>query len=337
MNYFSGIVLSLFGFVAALVLSPVQGFAGGVTITAVVMAEKENGSAWDIGEGADIILCGAAGCYVSNGLEQAATFYEGRGAFRLIKKAGACRDSLKCVFRNVDLEKLQGDKSYNLQLVDVDYVSHNYMALAEVRDHSNCSVNSARLECGRGVHKRDYSLWVIDETIAKTAGKAGLDYALFKGVQAQRVGELTKQLSNKRAELKSWISQFYKLLLKRELPKRCEQDTSFISETFYVMGLADASKRRAEYILKQLIGHQPVSDLAGLIRNKPQLYWAFLDVAKQFQTFASADESERRDDIIELKVETVEGRDKLVYGWKVAARAKAAFEACAVVAEASKN
>ena len=328
MKLFGGHFLFLIGVLGGLIALPGIASARSVTVTAVVMAEQGDGTAWDLTHGADIILCGAAGCYVSNGLDEPATFYEGRGAFRLLKKAGACRDSLKCVFRGVDLEKLQGDKSFNLQLVDVDYVSHNYMTLAKVRAKSNCSVNSARLECGTGVHERDYSLWVIDEEIAKRAGKAGLDHALFKGVQAQRTSALIEKLKRHRAELSSRVSQFYKLILQRDVPEHCSMDKNFLSETFYVMGLADASKRRAEYILKEMIGRKPASDLSGLIRNKPQLFWAFIDVAAQFRKFAAADQSEQRAGIAELEIETVDGRDKLLYGWRAEARAKAAFEVC---------
>ena len=64
------------------------------TVAVVVMPRQQVGSSWDVGAGADIVLCGAAGCYVSNGLEKAATFYEGSSGLLLIKKAGVCSRSV---------------------------------------------------------------------------------------------------------------------------------------------------------------------------------------------------------------------------------------------------
>lgn len=333
------------------------------SVALVVMPRRADGSAWDVGAGADLVLCGAAGCYVSNGLESAATFYEGSAGLRLIKKAGACRDSTACVFRDVDLSKLVTIENATIQPVDVDYVSHSYMdgmldkgmktsnSLFKVE---NCSLQKSVLACKLGVHRRDYSLWVVPEKLAELGGKEALDAVLFKGLLHQRAKTLTDELLKHRVRVQTASLEFYKKMFEGNADVSLDQLNScvltpeFLSETFYVLGLADATERRAEALLIDMVGKLPPQKIRGLIQRTPQFFWAFLDLTSQLETFAFADQyrlDKEQTGVLLKKIKTdISENEKkaenkpdarssaesheLIYGWQVKARAKAALSHC---------
>ena len=300
-----------------------------ITVVVLVTPLQADGSAWDVGAGADIVLCGARGCYVSQGLEQEAQFYDGSGAFRLIKKAGPCRDALACVFRGVELDKVISEQDPFLQLVDVDYVSHTYMDKFAIKQPLSCQLNGAVLSCAKGVHKRTFSMWAIDEAIAKKGGKAALDQVLFKGLMTQRVSALVEDLERLRGQLEVSAVKFYKLVVGQDVPAACLDGSDFISETFYIMGLADAKQRRAEHVIKDFVGAKPVDALTGTVQRSPQLYWAFLDIANQFKAFAGAKTAQLDKDVEGLRLyESEDGMALLKFDWRVQARARALLEAC---------
>ncbi len=337
------------------------------TVALVVMPLQADGSAWDVTAGADLVLCGAAGCYVSNGLEKTATYYDGGSGLRLIKKAGACRDSLACVFRDLDFAKLVTDKNALIEPVDVDYVSHTYMGgvTYKISDKTtplfsaeNCTLKKTVLDCKTGVHKRDYSLWVLPEKLSRLGGKEALDAVLFKGLLHQRASHLTAQLLDYRRRVQTSSMKFYKTLFAGEadislaLLDRCILKPEFLSETFYVLGLADASERKAETLLIDLVGRLPKEKVRGLVQRTPQFFWAFGDLTQQLEDFANADrytlDKEKTGVLLRLQIQeetqdTTDNKDKkaepteealkskkteLAYGWQIKARAKAALSHC---------
>jgi len=337
------------------------------SIALIVMSLQADGSAWDVTAGADLVICGSAGCYVSNGLEKNATFYEGGAGLRLVKKAGACRDSLACVFRDVDFSKLITEQNGLVEPVDVDYVSHAYMGgisykktdkINPLFSDDNCVLKKSVLDCKVGVHQRNYSLWVLPERRAKLGGKEALDAVLFKGLLHQRVATLTTQLLLHRERVQASSIKFYKTLFKGEddvtedLLKGCVTKPEFLSETFYVLGLADARERKAETLLIDLAGKLPTEKVRGLIQRTPQFFWAFDDLTQQLEDFANADlytlDKEKTGVLLRLqapkemldktktndkKLETANEtpkteKNELIYGWKVKARAKAALSHC---------
>lgn len=309
--------------------SEIQQKTTNMTIAVVINRLQADGSTWDIGFGADLILCGVRGCYVSGGLEEPAVFYEGTGAFRLLKKAGQCRDVLKCVFRSVDLKKLVSDEDRSLQMVDVDYVTHTYLGKFTVEKPFACALTGVLVGCKQGVHGRLFSLWAIDESLAKTSGKVGLDYVLFKGITAQRVEVLTARIADIRKEIRVSAGNFFKLVLDRPVPDKCLQQIDFLSEGFYVAGLADASQRRAELIIKDFVGAKSIERLKAIVQQSPQIYWAFLDIARQYQQFSRANTGLLRDGFTGVRLVNGESRgDVLEYGWEVQSRAGALVEGC---------
>lgn len=335
------------------------------TVAVVVMPRQQDGASWDVGAGADIVLCGAAGCYVGNGLEKPATFYEGSSGLLLIKKAGACRDSLSCVFRDIDLSKLTTETNKIIEPVDVDYVSHSYMGGVPVQTGSmpndvpaflkldNCSLKRPVIACQVGVHERNYSLWAMPEKLAQTGGRDALDAVLFKGLLFQRADFTAKNLIKQRELVRGAVFNFYSKMfaqspdVKLDGLKQCLANDHFLTETFFVLGLADATERKAESLILDLVGQLPNDKIRGFIQRTPQFYWAFLDLVSQLKVFSSAEHYSQEPDRVGvlLRVKEVddteqassEGQKKkkkpiksneLLYGWQVKARAKAALSLC---------
>ena len=302
-----------------------------LTVAVVVMPRQADGSKWDVGFGADLVLCGVRGCYVSQGLETPAVFYPGGSGLRLLKKAGACRDRLKCVFRGVDVGKLVTKSDSLVQIVDVDYLSHQYLSKFDLRARFQCRADGALLSCQAGVHQRSFSLWAITEAVAGQAGRAGLDHALFKGLMHQRPAALLADLKGLRVDIKTSVRAFYKLTAAVDVPPRCLERPAFLTETFYVLGLADAKERRAEALIRDFVGQRPVAQLRGIVESSPQLYWAFRDLVRQLNAFSLAKTSVYDKDSSELRLIKNGGDDQLIFGWHVAARGRALLQSCGVL------
>lgn len=309
------------------------------TIAAVIMPQQADGSSWDFGEGADLVLCGVKGCYVSNGLEKAATFYEGGVGPRIMEKAGACRDAVKCVFRGVDLALLTSADAPDIYLMDVDYVSHTKLEELPELPSAACTVKGVTIACEQGVHKQAFSLWAMDETVAEAGGRVGLDHVLFRGILNQRSKALTAEIGLLRLAVKRDAALFYKRLFDIEVPDACLEKPEFLSEIFYVAGLADAKQRRAEALLQDLLGRVELSRLEGLVQNTPAVFWAFRDIARQLGLFAAAPraqlEAERQG--LYLTKLNDEAAETLIYGLDVQTRARAGLAVCGVEVSLEKS
>ena len=307
--------------------------SGPLTVAVVITAKQVDGSDWDVGFGADLVLCGVKGCYVSQGLSEPAVFHAGSSGLRLLKKAGVCRDKLKCLFRGVELQKLTTDEQPYVQIVDVDYVSHTYFPKMNLRQDFSCQVEKSIVSCKQGVYGPTFSLWALPESLAKRAGRAGLDQVLFKGVMQQRPQALVAALGPLREEIKQSVKAFYKLLFDVEVPFGCLARAEFLSETFYVVGLADAEQRRAEVVIKDFVGERSLEELRGVVQRTPQIYWAFVDLARQLKGFALASHAVLEKEELGVRLFEDEAGGRLVYGWQVEARARAVLQSCGVELE----
>ena len=127
---------------------------------------------------ADPLLCMHHGCYVSAGADQPAVFLPGRKALGLGntfgKRAGACRKSLTCVFRDVELGGLPG----YLQPVDLHILKHDLRAGHAILADSDCRIDAGRLLCRHGIEAADYTMWIVPEELADAAGPEVLQRAL---------------------------------------------------------------------------------------------------------------------------------------------------------------
>jgi colicin import membrane protein len=132
---------------------------------------------------ADPVLCGYHDCYVSNGPDGAASLLPARKALGFFRtwgrRAGACNNSLGCVFRGVDLEALDGV----VMPVDMRVVRHDRREPQEVAATSECRLERGYLACRKGIHSNDYDMWLVPESLAARAGPAILMRALEEGLQ----------------------------------------------------------------------------------------------------------------------------------------------------------
>ncbi len=139
---------------------------------------------------ADPILCTRDGCYVSAGAERSAVFLPGRKALGFGNtwgaRAGACRNTLGCVFRGIELGTLPGF----LQPVDLHILKHDRRAGHAVLADSDCRTEAGRLYCRHGIDADDYTMWIIPEGLAETAGPTALQRALTDGLNAPRSAQL---------------------------------------------------------------------------------------------------------------------------------------------------
>ena len=122
---------------------------------------------------ADPIMCTVTGCYVSTGPGTPARFLPGRKATgvgnTLGGRAGACRQSLGCIFRGIDIDEREG----YLQPVDMHILKHDRRRPQIIDRDSDCRVADGRLSCRRGIYAEDYAMWVIPERMAAGVGPAG--------------------------------------------------------------------------------------------------------------------------------------------------------------------
>lgn len=139
---------------------------------------------------ADPVLCLPDGCYVSRGPELAARFLPGRRALGFANtwggRAGACRNELACVFRDVDLGRLPG----YLQPVDLHILKHDRRRGLQAFTDSGCRLQRGRLLCEEGLMEADYALWIVPESLAVAAGPTALWRALSEGLERPRAADL---------------------------------------------------------------------------------------------------------------------------------------------------
>jgi hypothetical protein len=138
---------------------------------------------------ADPILCSYEGCYVSNGADQPASFLPGRRAFGFGRvfgeRAGACSNSLGCVFRGIDLKSI----ATSLMPVDLHVIKHDRRQPQENVSVSDCRLERAQITCRRSIRAADYVMWIIPEGLANRAGPEVLESALDEGLpDRERVG-----------------------------------------------------------------------------------------------------------------------------------------------------
>jgi hypothetical protein len=141
---------------------------------------------------ADPVLCTTDGCYVSNGADVPARFLPRRRALgignTLGARAGACRQSLSCVFRDVEFEY-----PALLQPVDLHVLKHDRRRPQRVLTDSDCHLAVGRLTCSRGIYAEDYVLWIVPERLAAMAGPEALERALSDGLSYSRSADASPQ------------------------------------------------------------------------------------------------------------------------------------------------
>lgn len=130
----------------------------------------------------DPVLCGYRDCYISAGPDIDARLMHSRKALGFFRtwghRAGACNNSLGCVFRGVDLAVLDG----MLMPVDMRVVRHDRREPQHIGATSECWFDRGHLACRKGIYADDYAMWVVPESVATRAGPAALMRALEDGL-----------------------------------------------------------------------------------------------------------------------------------------------------------
>lgn len=152
----------------------------------LVMAPGDRGIR-RLGPSADPILCVADGCYLSEGPERAATFLPLRRALGPVntigRRAAACSGQLACVFRDIELSA----GSTTLQPVDIRVLRHDMRQHQSVsKADDTCVVAGGRLTCARAIRGPNYTMWVLPERVARTAGADVLKQALADNLPGDR-------------------------------------------------------------------------------------------------------------------------------------------------------
>lgn len=139
---------------------------------------------------ADPVLCVGEVCYISNGPDQPATRMTRGQAFgpgrTLGQRAGACRKSLTCVFRDVEILSARVE----LQPVDLRILRHDRREPRSTGIDPTCIEAAGHLRCSAGVVARTYRLWVVPESLAENAGPAALSAALDAGLPQANAAQL---------------------------------------------------------------------------------------------------------------------------------------------------
>ncbi|MFV0298683.1 MAG: hypothetical protein ACK5JT_21480 [Hyphomicrobiaceae bacterium] len=131
---------------------------------------------------ADPLLCKGWDCYVSNGSGAPARVMSRARAFGVARtlgsRAGACRNSLTCIFRDVDLVSYP----VALQPVDMHVIRHDKREPARLTSTSDCRLSGGDLQCRKTFVGNGYSMWVVPEVLARQAGRAALERAIANGL-----------------------------------------------------------------------------------------------------------------------------------------------------------
>ena len=131
---------------------------------------------------ADPVLCTRTGCYISAGPGAPARFVSMAKALgpagTLGERAGVCRHSLVCVFRDVDLSASAG----YLQPVDMKVMLHDRRESQIVTADSECRLDPDRIGCRRPIVTAGYRMWVLNEGLAVLAGPDALAAAVRDGL-----------------------------------------------------------------------------------------------------------------------------------------------------------
>lgn len=136
---------------------------------------------------ADPVLCVGRNCYVSRGASlDAAAMSRARAlgaANTLGSRAGACRDSLGCVFRGVGLE----GPTAVMQPVDLRIISHDRREARTVGADRTCRLERSGLTCDGAIDAADYTMWLVPEGVAARVGPSALQAAVAAGLGTGRL------------------------------------------------------------------------------------------------------------------------------------------------------
>lgn len=155
-----------------------------VTVLLVMKRGKKGIRRWN--KKADPMLCFKKMCYISRGQNKPAERITRKRGFgsrvALGKRAGACRNSLTCVFRGVELAQ----DGPVMQPIDLRVLRHDRRKARTVKPDTTCEILSGQLVCGVLITEKDWKAWIVPESVAKRAGAKRLKAAVDAGLTSKK-------------------------------------------------------------------------------------------------------------------------------------------------------
>lgn len=137
---------------------------------------------------ADPVLCLDSWCYVSTGAQTAAKLMSRGAALGPINtlglRAGACRQSLTCIYRGLDIAAYfkSGAKAANMQPIDLRYLHHDRREPMPLIVDAQCRASPHTLSCATAIKGKGWTAWIVPEELAVEAGVDALQAALAGGL-----------------------------------------------------------------------------------------------------------------------------------------------------------
>lgn len=319
------LVCSVFIFGTFLFAGALDAKAEKATVLLVLEPKKPSGGNWDIGAGADPIICLKKGCYRGRGFHKSAQFFEGRKILFPTIRAAKCRNSTVCVYRNVDVPK----NGSVIEPIDLDGIEHDHLSEKFATVDESCTFRLGKLTCQAGVYAPGYALWVVPEKIAKAAGVKALDFALFKGIQDHKQDFMGDFLRKERRILPKHVASFYSAVIGEEVPRSCSTDPEIISEAFYLAGLVTRGREASELFFEQYMSSVRIAPIVKAVKVQPELFWGLHDAMTTFQKYAAVSVVQVSSGSEGVRyVKNPQGKNSLLVGWQVKSRARALLADC---------
>ena len=170
--------------------APIHETSNETHVTVLLIMEPGNRGIRRFDKSADPVLCLGPRCYVGAGAAtpaQEMTRAQALGPANTFgARAAACRHSLGCVFRDVDL----GGEEASLQPVDLKIMLHDRREARTVSADDSCEIESGRLYCGDTIRAAGWRAWIVPESLAARAGGELLQAAVAAGLPDVRSAAL---------------------------------------------------------------------------------------------------------------------------------------------------
>lgn len=295
------------------------------TILLVLEPRKPSGGKWDMGVGADPVVCVGRGCYQSRGFDSPARFFKNRSIFVPGVRAAKCRNSLVCVFRNVNVPETGAD----IQPVDLDGLQHDLLTRKFSKVDQSCELRRGRITCDNGLYAPGYALWIVPEALAQAAGRKALDFALFKGIQDYKEDYMAEYLRHQRRGLAGTAAKFYSAVIGEKVPASCVTSPDLIAEAFHLSGLVNPARDPSKGLFDEFVESVRIAPVLKSVKDDPKKFWWLHETMDRFEVYSGVTvvQTMKGTDAVRF-VPNANGRDSLLVGWAIKSRAKALVADC---------
>ncbi len=303
------------------------------TVLVLFQPHKISGRSWDLGKGADPMVCLDHGCYTGRGFVAPAKYYKGKKALLPAVQARACRNSLSCVYRKVYIPT----KEIGIWPIDHDVINSDHLEKARAKIDKSCDVEDGQLQCSKGIFTDEYSMWIVPESVADRAGKKALDYALYKGLYKARQRYKKRFIQKQRQYLPLMVESFYNSILDTEISPKCASDPDLIAETLYVTGILDSEARRATAYIRKFIKSNSDASSGREASFSSSHFWNFHSALRTLDFYTKADSYNQVAHQKGLKIGKFGKRVTLYVGGDVKSRAEHIVSECNLSRRIAKN